>query len=77
MVKVSCPTCNQSINLVSDQHIGQQIMCHSCHTQLEVTWLFPISLDYPEPTESDSTSLRENKSHSFIESENDPEYKLD
>ena len=52
MIKVSCPECRQPINLESEQHIGQQVICNSCHTQLEVTWLFPVSLDYPETSAS-------------------------
>ena len=51
MVKVSCPECRQPIALESEQNIGQQVICNSCHTQLEVTWLFPVSLDYTETSE--------------------------
>jgi hypothetical protein len=76
MVKVTCPTCSQPINLESDQHIGQRIVCHSCHTQLEVTWLFPVCLDYPETTESDSTYQKENFCHNSAISERDIDFKL-
>ena len=46
MVRISCPECQQQIDLVSDLNIGQQATCQSCNTNFVVTWLFPVSLDY-------------------------------
>lgn len=60
MVKVPCLKCNQPIDLVSNQKIGQQIVCHSCQTILEVVWLFPVCLDYTETTNLNSTYMKEN-----------------
>jgi hypothetical protein len=46
MVMISCPECQQRIDLVSDPNIGQQTTCQSCNTDFVVTWLFPVNLDY-------------------------------
>lgn len=46
MIIVSCPECQQKINLGSDPEIGQPVTCQSCNTMLEVVWLFPVFLDY-------------------------------
>jgi uncharacterized protein YbaR (Trm112 family) len=51
MVKVACPECQQRIDLDSEPKIGQHITCQSCKTEFQVTWLFPICLDYLEITE--------------------------
>lgn len=48
MITVSCPECKNGINLDSSPEIGQLTKCTSCQTVLEVTWLYPISLDYQE-----------------------------
>ena len=51
MVTISCPECQQQIDLISDLSIGQQATCQSCNTDFVVTWLFPIYLDYLEVAE--------------------------
>ena len=48
MVTVLCPECHVSIKLEPNPEIGQRVTCQSCHTDLEVTWLFPVSLDLLE-----------------------------
>jgi hypothetical protein len=50
-ILVSCPECKQSIELNSDLIVGQHATCPSCNTELVVTWLFPICLDYQETKE--------------------------
>ena len=50
-VSISCPECEHSIELNADLIVGQQATCQSCHTELVVTWLFPICLDYQETKE--------------------------
>lgn len=60
MITVSCPECRQQIQFVSDHEIGQQVTCQSCNTALEVIWLFPICLDYPETKEQISAKLDRN-----------------
>ena len=76
MVKIACPDCQQDIDLDANLYIGQQVRCLACHTELEVTWLFPICLDYPEPKDSNPTCLRENFGHRFAGPETDTDYKL-
>lgn len=46
MVIVSCPECENRIHLDSKPVIGQRAACEDCQTVFEVTWLFPICLDY-------------------------------
>ena len=48
MITILCPECQKPIELDSDLKIGQQTTCQLCDTELIVTWLFPISLDYLE-----------------------------
>ena len=56
MITASCPECHQSIDIASDLEIGQQVMCQSCHMCFEVTWLFPLHLDYLEISEQIDTT---------------------
>lgn len=51
MITVSCPECQQQIDLDSDPKIGQRTTCRSCKKDFQVTWLFPIFLDYLEITD--------------------------
>ncbi len=51
MVTISCPKCQQSIELNYDLTIGQKTACQFCNTELAVTWLFPVCLDYQETIE--------------------------
>jgi uncharacterized protein YbaR (Trm112 family) len=55
MITISCPECQQKIDLDSDPKIGQHITCQSCKTDFQVTWLFPICLDYLEISDQVST----------------------
>lgn len=48
MIIVSCPECKHQIKLDSAPDIGKVLQCSNCEEVLEVTWLFPISLDHQE-----------------------------
>jgi uncharacterized protein YbaR (Trm112 family) len=48
MINATCPECKQLINWDSMPEIGQQLMCVNCSNMLEVTWLFPVFLDYQD-----------------------------
>ncbi len=48
MITASCPECKEPILLASTPQIGQQLICANCKNDFEVTWLFPIILDYKE-----------------------------
>jgi hypothetical protein len=48
MLTVTCPQCQRQIDLDSDPEIGQCLICKSCHAILEVTWLFPVDVDFLE-----------------------------
>ena len=45
---ILCLDCQHPLDFGSDPEIGQQQVCPQCNAVLEVTWLFPLSLDYPE-----------------------------
>jgi lysine biosynthesis protein LysW len=44
-MKVLCPECKQEIDLISPHDLGQRVICQTCIIQLEVVWLYPLSLD--------------------------------
>jgi hypothetical protein len=48
MIITTCPECQQPINFESTPEIGRKLLCINCNSNLEVTWLFPIILDYQE-----------------------------
>jgi len=41
-----CPSCMEEIEVSEDPNIGLQLKCLHCHTTVEVTWLFPLTLDF-------------------------------
>jgi hypothetical protein len=36
----------EEIEVSEDPNIGLQLKCLHCHTTVEVTWLFPLTLDF-------------------------------
>jgi len=50
MVTTSCPNCMHPIELIPPFEIGQSVRCWACDSDLEVTWLFPVSLDLQDPS---------------------------
>jgi len=46
MKKAECPSCGSTINLGSNTRMGQHLKCPVCRTELEVTWLDPLELDW-------------------------------
>ena len=51
IVSISCPECQQLVDLDSNLTIGQQATCQFCNTGLVVIWLFPVCLDIMESEE--------------------------
>ncbi len=45
--KAECPQCGYEISVGSQPRIGQQVVCNSCGSELEVVWLDPLELDWP------------------------------
>lgn len=56
----SCPKCEEQVVLGSDPKISQLVVCQSCKTELIVTWLFPIVVDYQESEKNTSDEQGEN-----------------
>ena len=48
MITAQCPECQIEVDVGENPVIGQRVCCPVCAIELEVTWLYPISLDYPE-----------------------------
>jgi uncharacterized protein YbaR (Trm112 family) len=46
MLTAPCPNCKHRLILNSIPEIGQRLVCENCQEHLEVTWLFPLALDY-------------------------------
>ena len=46
MLTAVCPECEHELKFDSIPEIGQHVVCENCNKQLEVTWLFPLALDY-------------------------------
>ena len=47
MAKATCPACEAIVNVGPNPKMGQRVKCPSCRSQLEVTWLEPVELDWP------------------------------
>lgn len=46
---IECPVCHSKLQLCDEEaDIKKQLTCSHCHTRLEVTWLFPLTLDIYE-----------------------------
>lgn len=49
LMVIECPACHSKLQLCDeDADIKKKLTCPHCHTQLEVTWLFPLTLDFYE-----------------------------
>ena len=51
MISTNCPECDHLIDLELMPEINQKIACTNCNNLFEVTWLFPVSLDYQDNEE--------------------------
>lgn len=45
MMVTKCPFCKGEIDVSENPSIGLTLICVHCSTELEVTWLFPLTLD--------------------------------
>ncbi|MFN2126345.1 MAG: hypothetical protein ACK2TU_00660 [Anaerolineales bacterium] len=48
MIIAECPNCNAHIEIETVPVIGMPVVCYRCCVNLEVIWLYPVTLDYPE-----------------------------
>ena len=48
MIMTECPNCCAHIEVKVVPVIGLPVECYYCDVQLEITWLYPITLDFPE-----------------------------
>jgi NAD-dependent SIR2 family protein deacetylase len=48
MITVACIECGYQIEIDSNPEIGQLAKCRNCNSVFEITWLFPIGIDYQE-----------------------------
>ena len=47
--EASCPACNKKIHISGQSHIGQQVICRSCKTMLEITNMDPLEIEVAIP----------------------------
>ena len=45
MQEAFCPECGHRLKIGTEPYQGQEIMCHTCQTVLEVVNLTPLELD--------------------------------
>ena len=48
MIYSECPNCCAHIKIKKAPSIGLPVKCGYCNVQLEIIWLYPVTLDYPE-----------------------------
>lgn len=48
MSAAKCPSCGKMIELGRKPRMGQKLRCFDCDERLEVVWLEPLELDWPE-----------------------------
>ena len=57
MPYADCPECAESVYVPGPAHVGQQVVCEACGTELAVASVDPLELDWPwdetEDTEED------------------------
>lgn len=56
MITTFCPQCHTEVTLDPSPEIGQRVSCGTCATILEIIWLYPLSLDFPEDREQPASS---------------------
>lgn len=46
---INCPSCQKEFEIIDEEpEINRRLMCPHCVTHFEVTWLYPLTLDFPE-----------------------------
>ena len=60
MLFVQCPNCNSHIEIEDVPALGLPIECYHCHVELEIIWLYPVTLDFPERRHSHTQILTVN-----------------
>ena len=53
MIHGICPVCKSRIEIEIEPDLGIRVSCPDCTVTYEVTWLYPITLDYLETNEPD------------------------
>jgi hypothetical protein len=48
MGAAKCPSCGKLIELGPKPRMGQKVRCFDCDERLEVVWLDPLEVDWPE-----------------------------
>lgn len=53
-IETMCPQCDHVLKLSSRTRLGEKMVCHICHTQLEVVSIDPLELDVARTIKSQS-----------------------
>jgi lysine biosynthesis protein LysW len=46
MVNAECPGCGAEVRIFTKPKMGQRVRCNSCQSDLEISWLEPVELDW-------------------------------
>lgn len=46
MINGICPACQSNFEIEKEPDLGIKVTCPECFVTYEVTWLFPLTLDY-------------------------------
>lgn len=66
-MKGVCPKCQHHIEIGENPEIGSSVVCPSCHTSLEIIWLFPLSLEAKAAEEHTLILLNPKQANAFAE----------
>ena len=57
MISVRCPVCLFELEIKDEPRIGHKIICLNCESDLEVIWLFPITVGLSEEKDQFPTPI--------------------
>ena len=59
---IDCPACNKCFTITDEEpQIRGQVVCPHCQKHFEVTWLFPLTIDFVEETAANPMLSIENE----------------
>ena len=46
MISFLCLACSNAIHIQDEPFVGQHVQCETCLNELQITWLYPLTLDF-------------------------------
>ena len=48
-MEIDCPSCKKDFDIYDEEpEINRQLVCPHCQQHFEVTWLYPLTIDFIE-----------------------------